>query len=229
MSSASSAANYGIWPSRSRSDSVTHLVQDSITRDLEETPAAAEDDDSEQQYSQLPRHSLAGSYRRPSFSLAGSRLAFAPLPDTQVQPSAHEYREILQQERSLLCDNEIIPQKHPQSGKRRGSLLFRPFKIPNYSRGLGDGDHDEGAVMTQEDDNSHGISQNTPLLRDTVQNGGQGTAETTSKKWEEAVIAGTIQTSWQREVKVLGGYCGPLMITFLLQYSPWHQSLPWAE
>jgi MATE family multidrug resistance protein len=39
------------------------------------------------------------------------------------------------------------------------------------------------------------------------------------RKWEEAVAAGLIQTTWQREANVIGKYALPLMVTFLLQYS----------
>ena len=49
--------------------------------------------------------------------------------------------------------------------------------------------------------------------------GGQDDPETVDKKWEEAVRDGKIQTTWQREAKVLARFSGPLVLTFLLQYS----------
>ena len=45
-----------------------------------------------------------------------------------------------------------------------------------------------------------------------------GTAEV-ALKWEDAVMAGRIHTTWQRESKVLARYSLPLVITFSLQYS----------
>jgi MATE family multidrug resistance protein len=44
-------------------------------------------------------------------------------------------------------------------------------------------------------------------------------AEDIDRKWEEAVIAGLIQTTWRREAKVIGKNAAPLVVTFLLQYS----------
>lgn len=49
--------------------------------------------------------------------------------------------------------------------------------------------------------------------------GGQDDPETVDKKWDEAVRDGKIQTTWQREAKVLARFSGPLVLTFLLQYS----------
>jgi MATE family multidrug resistance protein len=43
--------------------------------------------------------------------------------------------------------------------------------------------------------------------------------EEIDRKWEEAVTAGLINTTWQREARVIGRYSAPLMVTFLLQYS----------
>ena len=37
--------------------------------------------------------------------------------------------------------------------------------------------------------------------------------------WADAVMAGKIQTTWQRETQVLGKSSFPLMISFILQYS----------
>jgi MATE family multidrug resistance protein len=49
--------------------------------------------------------------------------------------------------------------------------------------------------------------------------GGQDNPGIIKQKWEEAVKEGKIQTTWQREAKVLTAYSLPLMATFLLQYS----------
>lgn len=44
-------------------------------------------------------------------------------------------------------------------------------------------------------------------------------SEEIDRKWEEAVTAGLINTTWQREAQVIVRYSLPLMVTFLLQYS----------
>jgi MATE family multidrug resistance protein len=49
--------------------------------------------------------------------------------------------------------------------------------------------------------------------------GGFDSPKTIHKKWDEAVAAGKINTSWQREAKVLTKSSAPLILTFLLQYS----------
>lgn len=51
-------------------------------------------------------------------------------------------------------------------------------------------------------------------------NGGETTSlQELASKWEDAVMAGRIHTTWQRESKVLARYSLPLVITFSLQYS----------
>jgi MATE family multidrug resistance protein len=65
-----------------------------------------------------------------------------------------------------------------------------------------------------------GQSEQAPLLADSNRPyGGQDDPKIISERWEEAVKDGKIQTTWQREAKVLSGYAFPLMATFLLQYS----------
>jgi MATE family multidrug resistance protein len=44
-------------------------------------------------------------------------------------------------------------------------------------------------------------------------------AEAIDRKWEEAVVAGLIHTTWKREALVISRYAAPLTVTFLLQYS----------
>lgn len=63
-------------------------------------------------------------------------------------------------------------------------------------------------------------SETTPLLNDpTLPYGGQDSPRNLDQKWEEAVLEGRIQTTWQRESKVLARYSIPLVLTFILQYS----------
>jgi MATE family multidrug resistance protein len=39
------------------------------------------------------------------------------------------------------------------------------------------------------------------------------------QQWEQALAAGQIHSSWQREAKTIATYSGPLIVTFFLQYS----------
>lgn len=124
----------------------------------------------------------------------------------------------------MLRDNNIIPPKHPQTpdGGRRGSLFARHLAVP----GIPGGDRkvvkpsDEEAPIPSVDGAIGGATETTPLVGDPeLPYGGQDSPDNISKKWEEAVTAGIIQTTWQREAKVLGRYSAPLMVTFVLQYS----------
>jgi hypothetical protein len=69
---------------------------------------------------------------------------------------------------------------------------------------------------------SHGpMEETTSLLR--RGSGGPSynavDAEDIDRKWEEAVMAGLIRTTWRREAIVIGKNAAPLVVTFLLQYS----------
>ena len=78
----------------------------------------------------------------------------------------------------------------------------------------------EAAAPMGPDGEASTATETTPLLGDPeLPYGGQDDPENVDKKWEEAVREGKIQTTWQREAKVLARYSGPLVLTFLLQYS----------
>lgn len=49
--------------------------------------------------------------------------------------------------------------------------------------------------------------------------GAETTAEAIDKAWEDAVLSGQIQTTWQREAKVVASYSSRLMLTYFLQQS----------
>lgn len=211
------------------------IAKASLARDLEdgeeeEDSGAAEsgdEDDEEQLSSSAPatqsEYSLYRSCRRNSFVVAGNR---ARMPVEFVRPtsgsgrdinrtmSRDERKRVLEEERSLLRDNNLIPPKHAQdsTGDRKRRKSWFSFPIPG-----GDG------VQSGQDRGSGtngGPSENAPLLGDSRRPyGGQDDPKTISTRWEEAVKDGKIQTTWQRETKVLSGYAFPLMATFLLQYS----------
>ena len=170
-------------------------------------------------------YSMVGSYRRPSFTVAGGRGTVVPgLQTFDSNPTKRERREARKEERSLLRDNNIIPPKHPQKGdgaSSLGSRLNRHFS----TAGIPGGDRkvvrsDEEAADEVADGISPGLAETTPLLGNPdLPYGGQASPKQLDKKWEEAVKAGKINTTWQREAKVLARYSAPLIATFLLQYS----------
>ncbi|KAL2408210.1 Ethionine resistance-conferring protein 1 [Exophiala dermatitidis] len=202
------------------------IVQESLARDIaeDESDAAISDDDESESSTLRPStsapgggYSFVGSYRRPSFAGAGNRATVLPqIVRDHDRLSKEERKQALEEERSLLRDNNIIPPKHPLSeeGARKKSL----FKIPGGDLKVTRTQTAEGAAPSE-----HAIdvpSESTPLLGDpNLPYGGQDDPETINAKWEEAVAAGRIHTTWQREAKVLARYSAPLMVTFVLQYS----------
>jgi MATE family multidrug resistance protein len=128
-----------------------------------------------------------------------------------------ERAAVRDEERSLLRDNLLIPPKHPRRGSE-GGLSARLSKRSLSALRKVRSSADEEATIGSDQDTS---SENTALLgADLVQPyGGGNTPVNINKKWEEAVAAGKIHTTWQREAKTLAKYSSPLILTFLLQYS----------
>ena len=224
-----------LWNTRSRSSNLseTPIAEASIAKDLETEPDSdpenaidddhASDDESDSDLETLRRttsesaYSMVGSYRRPSFTPAGGRATVTPqFADTNRTPSKRERREARRQERSLLRDNNVIPPKHPQKHevvRGRGYLSVPGGDVKVRRPG-------EVAAPVGPDGEASTVTEATTLLGDPeLPYGGQDDPETVDRKWEEAVRDGKIQTTWQRESKVLARYSAPLILTFLLQYS----------
>ncbi|KAI4180191.1 MAG: hypothetical protein L6R41_007396 [Letrouitia leprolyta] len=222
--------------SRNSYYSASPLAEASIARDLEddsesdsgEVDIRIEEYDSERAPMQAQADGVAGSmigsYRRPSFSIAGSRACVAPgLQTSHRDPTWSEREEARRQERSLLRDNNVIPPKHPQSGQpsksvvRRFSRQFANFGIPGGDKKVIK-ENEEGSAAAPGEPTS--LSDTAPLLGNPeLPYGGQDSPEMLDKQWNQAVAAGKIHTTWQREAKVLSRYSAPLILTFLLQYS----------
>ncbi len=206
----------------------------SLARDLDEasdeTTASESSSDTETSSLHLTTsgpgadHSFTGSYRRPSFAAAGNRATIVPHPHREHERLLRQERdEVIEQERSLLRDNNIIPPKHPQEDQQHQNIISKHLTIPSIIPG---GDRkvsrDEEAAGEPLDRSGPRAlpSESTPLLGDpSLPYGGQDDPDIIKARWQEAVSAGKIQTTWQREAKVLAQYSAPLMVTFMLQYS----------
>ncbi|KAL9597659.1 MAG: hypothetical protein Q9219_004986 [cf. Caloplaca sp. 3 TL-2023] len=167
--------------------------------------------------------SMIGSYRRPSFSVAGSRATVAlGLQTSHRDPTTSERDEARRQERSLLRDNNVIPPKHPLKGQPSKSVMRR-FSRQFANLGIPGGD--KMVVPPDDETANHAVEpanlpETAPLLGDPeLPYGGQDSPENLDKQWTQAIAAGKIHTTWQREAKVLFRYSAPLIATFLLQYS----------
>ncbi|KAJ5336184.1 hypothetical protein MYU51_014901 [Penicillium brevicompactum] len=166
--------------------------------------------------------SLAGSYRRPSNFTSISHATIIPWTGEQQTLSKSEHQQMIEEERHLLSDNHVIPPEHAH-GKPHG-LQHKVSGL--LSAAIGQGSSSRRPSRSQGSRSRpcelDGASENTALLRETMDSGESGSemgSEEIDRKWDEAVAAGRIQTTWQREAKVIGKYSLPLMVTFLLQYS----------
>lgn len=220
------ASNEGaarLWYTRSHS-STRSQAEESIAKDLEEET----DDDLENHFDDdesgsdlsiacsdacpggskdASTMSLVISYRRPSFTATSSRLAaLATSPNPSRNPTKSERHEARREERSLLRDNQLLLPKHPRNGA--------PTSTQSKNRRRNQSDASQHEAL------NNGVSENIRLLGDPqLSYGGQDAPENIDRKWEEAVMAGKIQTTWQRESKVLVRYASPLVLTCVLQYS----------
>jgi len=177
-----------------------------LARDLEEysddEALETESNDSDSETSTLrpstsaPNYGFVGSYRRPSFAGAGNR-GIVYSRGNWDKTTKEEQQRALEEERSLLRDNQLIPPKHPDGPRSKFGIPFTP------------------------DQNGRRASEASPLLGadPDLPYGGQDDPKQISQKWNEAIAAKKIQTTWQREAKVIAKYSLPLMVTFLLQYS----------
>ncbi|KAH9874373.1 hypothetical protein IAQ61_003562 [Plenodomus lingam] len=204
------------------------LAEESIARDLEEDTLASEDedtDDSSSGSSTVRQFSMINSYRRPSYANPGARstaMTSSSVPERKSLSASwkkHSYlskreREAVRdEERSLLRDNNLIPSKEHRSGSAGPSdRLGNKLSFSGLRRTKSTPD-EESAIDR--------ASERTALLRGPNQSSDETyvTPRKIQKTWGEAVAAGKINTSWQRESKVLAKSSGPLMLTFLLQYS----------
>jgi hypothetical protein len=195
-----------------------------IAQDAADEPESeSSEDESDASTVRPSQHSMMGSYRRPSFVASGPRGAVLPGQNVfqgEVHLSRAERERMRDEERSLLRDNSLIPPKHARKRKSEdnlGSRLGRKLSIPGLRKTKTNPDEESRPSFHIEGPDG-GPSENTPLL---TQNGDMlaDDPEALNKKWEEAVSAGMIQTTWQREAKVLTKYSRSLILTFILQYS----------
>jgi MATE family multidrug resistance protein len=203
------------------------IAEEAISQDLADDHSESDngDDSSSSGSSTVRQYSMINSYRRPSYVNPGARgtaLVSSSVPEHASSWKKHpriskaERQSVRAEERSLLRDNNLLPPKHPRSGSFSASgglgnkLSFSGLRKVKSTP-------DEETAIPSEEGNEHtrllpGSSADQPY-------GGLDTPKTITKKWNEAVAAGKISTSWQREAKVLSKSSAPLILTFLLQYS----------
>ncbi|KAJ4301564.1 hypothetical protein N0V90_003657 [Kalmusia sp. IMI 367209] len=210
-----------------RLSSSPYIAEESIAQDLEEDDSPSEDETESDTdgSSTIRQFSMINSYRRPSYMNPGARgtaIFSSSMPSQSNFPDAkkHSYiskreREaVLDAERSLLRDNDLLPPKHPRRGSEswpsRG--LATKLSFPRLGK-------TRSATASGGDEHNEPNERN-PLLGDpNLPYGGLDTPRTLAKKFNEAVASGQLKASWQLETKVLLKSSAPLILTFLLQYS----------
>lgn len=190
------------------------IVREILTRDIAE---CSSEDEPEQR-----RPSDAESDAGSEHTVAEPKLAFHPngvafgcgysvVPiqglDKPV-PNPSEVEESLHAELSLLRDNDILPPKHPRA--RPTNLVARVYRRIFSTKVK---DH-EGPIFPDI------AVETTPLLPEAApQEVATPPLDEVNQCFEEAVAAGAITTTWQREAKTLIQYSTPLIFTFLMHYS----------
>jgi MATE family multidrug resistance protein len=196
-----------------------------IAQDAEDEPESeSSDEESDASTVRPTQHSMVGSYRRPSFVATGPRGAVLPgqnIFQGDVHLSRAERQRMQDEERSLLRDNALLPPKHARNRKSEDNLgagLGRRLSLGGLRKTRSNSDEESRGPYIHVEGPDGGPSENTPLLGangELLEDG----PEALNKRWEEAISAGKIQTTWRREAKVLTRYSRSLILTFILQYS----------
>ncbi|KAJ5940517.1 hypothetical protein N7516_000685 [Penicillium verrucosum] len=173
-------------------------------------------------YASTKPHSLASSYRRPSCFTSVSHSTVIPWAGEQQSLSQSEREQVIEEERHLLSDNNVIAPEHAH-GKSHG-LQRKMSGLLSAAIGQGSQSRRPSGSSRRSrsrDPETDRASEITALLgeRPADSEDSEMDLEDIDRKWEEAIAAGLIQTTWQREAKVIMKYSLPLMVTFLLQYS----------
>ncbi|KAJ4297406.1 hypothetical protein N0V88_004327 [Collariella sp. IMI 366227] len=118
-------------------------------------------------------------------------------------------------ERSILRDNHILPPKHPRPlVEPLWKQLYRrcfSTKVPPVLDG-----EDFGPLLSAASTKS---LESAPLLYNVYACPPSPTASEEEDRWEAAVAANILRTTWQREGMVLMQHSRSLIVTFLLHYS----------
>ena len=156
-------------------------------------------------------HSLAGSYRRPSYFTTVNHATVIPSNGNYQPLTRLEREQAIEEERALLGDNHVIATDRSSNGL--GSLFPTSLRRASSTKRRGS----VHSSMAMDAEPGPEATESTSLLGNSCDD--EMGPEEIDRKWEEAVTAGLINTSWKREASVIGRYSLPLMVTFLLQYS----------
>lgn len=213
-----------------RSGSISHSQTPPL--DIGAGPSHHHHTQTTSQDAKLAFHPNGVAYGLSGFSAVSIQGVDRPVPNPQ------ELQQSLAAEVDLLRDNDLIP-SHSSEQRRRSSATFsgRVYRRFLSTRVR---DHDRPVDIFSSDvfrSSSQSVlpDERAPLLpgrrrpsTDTEETLGEsdGDSEAVSdsedevhQKWDSAVAAQVLRTTWQREAKTLVQYSAPLIVTFLLHYS----------
>ncbi|KAK5998466.1 putative transporter [Cladobotryum mycophilum] len=148
----------------------------------------------------LPPDSDHVMYRRPSGVAYGTaRPVFNHISEDEPAMTPLERKQSRNAEASLLRDNHVLPPKRHHSSRNPFSRLYQRIFTPKLSVD----EHEESPILSG-NVTPHQPAETSPLI--SSQSSSDGDVE---QQWEEAITAGLIQTTWQRETKTLLSYCAP--------------------
>lgn len=210
-----------------RLSSSPQIAEEAIARDYEDDDSEDEPD-SDSGSSTIRQFSMINSYRRPSYMNPGARgtaIFSSSLPaqghllDDPYRKRSYlskkEREAMLEQERSLLRDNDLLPPKHPSRESESASYgtMARKTSLPGLRK-------TRSATVDNRQHSDDESNERNPFLGDPdLPYAGLDTPKTIAQRFDEAVASGRLKTTWQRETKVLLKSSAPLILTFLLQYS----------
>ncbi|KAL6698272.1 MATE efflux family protein [Trichoderma pleuroticola] len=187
------------------------LAEQVLAQDI----AECTDDDFDPDDDQIDvEHGHHFMYRRPSgVAYGAARPAFNPSALDEPILTPLERKQSRDAERSLLRDNHVLPPKHATKSQSLPARMYRKVfstKVPvdEYE----EESEEDAPLLSRDSDHDYG----TRTHRQLPDSAGD---EDVDEQWEEAITTGRIRTTWQREAKTVLSYCGPLIVTFFLQYS----------
>ncbi|KAL6881019.1 MATE efflux family protein [Trichoderma novae-zelandiae] len=208
-----SGLDHPAFPSSFRAGSP--LAEQVLAQDI----AECTDDDFDAADDQIDaEHGHHFMYRRPSgVAYGAARPAFNPSGLEEPILTPLERKQSRDAERSLLRDNHVLPPKHANKSQSIPARIYRKMfstKVPVEE--YADEPEDDAPLLSRDDDLDYGTRSRRQRAAPA---GDDDVDEDVDEQWEEAITTGRIRTTWQREAKTVLSYCGPLIVTFVLQYS----------
>lgn len=220
----------GAGPLSSSCLATSPLAQEILVSDIAECSTDTEDDydvsdsdsdvdESRHLHHDQPHQSAPLAFHPGGIAYGTACPAVASQSPHPAPPIPHEIEESRHAERSLLRDNHLLPPKHRRT--RDESTLRRLYRRV-FSTKVRDGDAslDDHFADSHTDLIYAKAVETTPLLEH-IYEVGPPTPDSDEEhsRWEAAVAANAIKTTWQREAKTLAQYSAPLIVAFLLHYS----------